>query len=135
MVVGLGCVALVALVLVISSLCCLCRSKLRLLASTCAVSARENRDTVFCQMRRAIDLIHFVIREGVSPDQNIEDMDLMNLPGVSYQDTMSSLGNQEENSSLDSQTSIIGALRHFENSVDMMRMSSVSSSYCEQVVI
>ena len=42
MVVGLGCVALVALVLVISSLCCLCRSKLRLLASTCAVSAREN---------------------------------------------------------------------------------------------
>ena len=42
MVVGLGCVALVALVLVISSFCCLCRSKLRLLASTCAVSAREN---------------------------------------------------------------------------------------------
>ena len=42
MVVGLGCVALVALVLVISSLCCLCRSKLRLLASTCAVSARES---------------------------------------------------------------------------------------------
>lgn len=100
-----------------------------------SVSARENRDTVFCQMRRAIDLIHFVIREGVSPDQNIEDMDLMDLPGVSYQDTMSSLGNQEENSSLDSQTSIIGALRHFENSVDMMRMSSVSSSYCEQVLI
>merc|ERR1719445_518558 len=64
-----------------------------------SASARENRDTVFCQMRRAIDLIHFVIREGVSPDQNIEDMDLMNLPGVSYQDTMSSLGNQEENSS------------------------------------
>ena len=42
MVVGLGCVALVALVLVISSLCCLCRNRLRLLASTCAVSARES---------------------------------------------------------------------------------------------
>ena len=42
MVVGLGCVALVALVLVISSLCCLCRNKLRLLASTCAVSAQES---------------------------------------------------------------------------------------------
>ena len=29
--------------------------------------------------------------------------------------------------------SIIGALKHFENSVDMMRMSMVSPSYCEQV--
>ena len=84
-------------------------------------------------MRRAIDLIHFVIREGISPDQNMEDMDLMDLPGVSYQDTMSGIGN-EENSSLDSQTSIIGALRHFENIVDMMRMSSVSPSYCDQVL-
>ncbi|KAG5873281.1 hypothetical protein JTB14_020550 [Gonioctena quinquepunctata] len=28
-------------------------------------SARENRDTVFCQMRRAMDLIHFVVRDGV----------------------------------------------------------------------
>lgn len=28
-------------------------------------SARENRDTVFCQMRRAMDLIHFVVKDGV----------------------------------------------------------------------
>ena len=35
--------------------------------------------------------------------------------------------------SQDSQTSIIGALKHFENSVDMIRMSSVSPSFCEQV--
>ena len=27
-----------------------------------SVSARENRDTVFCQMRRALDLIHFIIK-------------------------------------------------------------------------
>ena len=27
--------------------------------------ARENRDTVFCQMRRALDLVHFVAKEGV----------------------------------------------------------------------
>ena len=89
-----------------------------------SASARENRDTVFCQMRRAIDLIHFVIREGISPDQ-AEDIDLVEMPGVSYQ----------ENGviSSDDQTSIIGALKHFENSVDMMRMSSVSPSYCEQV--
>ena len=52
MVVGLGCVALVALVLVISSLCCLCRNKLRLLASTCAVSARENSYKVRFEARK-----------------------------------------------------------------------------------
>ena len=37
--------------------------------------------------------------------------------------------------SQDSQTSIIGALKHFENSVDMIRMSSVSPSFCEQVTV
>lgn len=28
-------------------------------------TARENRDTVFAQMRRAMDLIHFVVKEGI----------------------------------------------------------------------
>lgn len=27
--------------------------------------SRENRDTVFCQMRRAMDLIHYVVKDGV----------------------------------------------------------------------
>ncbi len=30
-------------------------------------SARENRDTVFLQMRRAMDLIHMVVKDGVIP--------------------------------------------------------------------
>lgn len=30
-----------------------------------STTARENRDTVFCQMRRAMDLIHFVVRDGI----------------------------------------------------------------------
>lgn len=29
------------------------------------MAARENRDTVFCQMRRAMDLIHYVVKDGV----------------------------------------------------------------------
>ncbi|CAH2102624.1 unnamed protein product [Euphydryas editha] len=48
------------------------RSTLMLLTSskTClrhpgCASARENRDTVFCQMRRAMDLIHYVVRDGL----------------------------------------------------------------------
>ena len=52
-----------------------------------SASARENRDTVFCQMRRAIDLIHWVIREGISPDLET-DLDLMqDMQGVPYQVT------------------------------------------------
>ncbi|CAG4979105.1 unnamed protein product [Parnassius apollo] len=48
------------------------RSTLMLLTSSKAclrhpgsASARENRDTVFCQMRRAMDLIHYVVRDGL----------------------------------------------------------------------
>lgn len=29
------------------------------------VHSKENRDTVFCQMRRAMDLIHYVVKDGV----------------------------------------------------------------------
>ncbi|XP_018903579.1 alpha-catulin isoform X2 [Bemisia tabaci] len=28
-------------------------------------SSRQNRDTVFCQMRRAMDLIHYVVKDGI----------------------------------------------------------------------
>lgn len=27
--------------------------------------SKENRDTVFCQMRRAMDLIHYVVKDGI----------------------------------------------------------------------
>lgn len=46
-------------------------------------TARENRDTVFCQMRRAMDLIHFVVKDGVlnsameaSPPCHKEELDV-----------------------------------------------------------
>uniref|UniRef100_A0A146M499 Alpha-catulin n=2 Tax=Lygus hesperus TaxID=30085 RepID=A0A146M499_LYGHE len=40
-------------------------------SSTC----RENRDTVFCQMRRAMDLIHFVVKDGVFEGEIVDDWD------------------------------------------------------------
>ncbi|XP_022242430.1 alpha-catulin-like isoform X1 [Limulus polyphemus] len=53
----------------------LLRSTMMLLTSSKAClrhpdceTVRENRDTVFLQMRRAIDLIHCVIKDGVIPD-------------------------------------------------------------------
>ncbi|KAJ8983269.1 hypothetical protein NQ317_007169 [Molorchus minor] len=59
------------------------RSTMMLLTSskTClrhpdCTSARENRDTVFCQMRRAMDLIHFVVKDGVlnSADTSVQSV-------------------------------------------------------------
>ncbi|XP_018564734.1 alpha-catulin [Anoplophora glabripennis] len=59
------------------------RSTMMLLTSskTClrhpeCTSARENRDTVFCQMRRAMDLIHFVVKDGVlnSTDSSVQSV-------------------------------------------------------------
>ena len=92
---------------------------------------------MFQQIEVACDL-----RDGISsvPDQTTDDLDLfdtlldtnLDLPGVFSQDSMCLTAGERNN--VDSQTSIIGALRHFENSVDMIRVSSVSPSYCEQVI-
>lgn len=53
------------------------RSTMMLLTSSKAclrhpdcVQSRENRDTVFCQMRRAMDLIHYVVKDGVLDSSN-----------------------------------------------------------------
>ncbi|KAL1130353.1 hypothetical protein AAG570_013291, partial [Ranatra chinensis] len=58
------------------------RSTMLLLTSskTClrhpdSATCRENRDTVFCQMRRAMDLIHFVVKDGVCEGDLSEDWD------------------------------------------------------------
>ncbi|XP_037915686.1 alpha-catulin isoform X3 [Hermetia illucens] len=36
-------------------------------------NSRENRDTVFCQMRRAMDLIHYVVKDGVLESSSASD--------------------------------------------------------------
>ncbi|KAL0279422.1 UNVERIFIED_CONTAM: hypothetical protein PYX00_000987 [Menopon gallinae] len=38
--------------------------------------ARENRDTVFCQMRRAMDLIHYVVKDGVLEPNEINSSEI-----------------------------------------------------------
>ncbi|XP_041781570.1 alpha-catulin isoform X3 [Anopheles merus] len=47
-----------------STMMLLTSSKTCLRHSECAHS-KENRDTVFCQMRRAMDLIHYVVKDGI----------------------------------------------------------------------
>lgn len=47
-----------------STLMLLVSSKTSLRHPEC-IHSKENRDTVFCQMRRAMDLIHYVIKDGI----------------------------------------------------------------------
>ncbi|QQP50755.1 Alphacatulinlike, partial [Caligus rogercresseyi] len=88
-------------------------------------SARENRDTVFCQMRRALDLIHYIIKEGVVESSNkfclghpIDQSPVMTETCIS----------EELNNS-----TVLRAIKYFEDSVEIMRMSIVSDSYKEQI--
>ncbi|XP_050460236.1 alpha-catulin isoform X5 [Cataglyphis hispanica] len=70
-------------------------------------SAKENRDTVFCQMRRAMDLIHYVVKDGV----------LECSESQSYSNSQSP---QQED--WDSST-VCSALKHFERLVETTRMT------------
>ncbi|XP_053975206.1 alpha-catulin isoform X1 [Hylaeus volcanicus] len=70
-------------------------------------SARENRDTVFCQMRRAMDLIHYVVKDGVLDCSDSQ----------SYSNSQSP---QQED--WDSSTAF-SALKHFERLVETTRMT------------
>jgi hypothetical protein len=47
-----------------STIMLLTSSKTSLRHPECTFS-KENRDTIFCQMRRAMDLIHYVVKDGV----------------------------------------------------------------------
>ncbi|XP_048510696.1 alpha-catulin isoform X3 [Athalia rosae] len=71
-------------------------------------SAKENRDTVFCQMRRAMDLIHYVVKDGVLECSE------------SQQTYTNSQSPQQED--WDSST-VCSALKHFERLVETTRMT------------
>ncbi|XP_022186503.2 alpha-catulin isoform X2 [Nilaparvata lugens] len=80
-----------------------------------STSSRENRDTVFCQMRRAMDLIHFVVKDGVCDGGGgggggggvVEDWDAGRTVGA--------------------------AVRHLESLVDMTRMTLLTPTTKESL--
>ncbi|XP_011496940.1 PREDICTED: alpha-catulin [Ceratosolen solmsi marchali] len=73
-------------------------------------STKENRDTVFCQMRRAMDLIHYVVKDGV-----------LDCSESSYSNSQSS--QQEDWVS----TTVFSSLKHFERIVESIRMTLLSA--------
>ncbi|XP_029342192.1 alpha-catulin [Acyrthosiphon pisum] len=74
--------------------------------------ASQNRDTVFCQMRRAMDLIHYVVKDGVK-ESGGESMAL--TPYTSEQDGGDTLGH---------------ALNVLDSFVDMTRY--IFSEQCDE---
>ena len=105
------------------------------------LAARENRDTVFCQMRRALDLVHFIVKESVvdcAAKYGVEDiasspsaaMDSGALSaatgGVDGADSEAAAAKAED-------TTVLKAIKYFSDSVEIMHMSPVSDRYKEQL--
>ncbi|KAK7075070.1 Alpha-catulin, partial [Halocaridina rubra] len=83
------------------------------------LTSRENRDTVFCQMRRAMDLIHYVVKDGVLDSVNAQGEPRVN--GQSPAESPGTLRARQED--WDANHTMYGALRHLEDSVEMTRMT------------
>lgn len=78
-------------------------------------SSRENRDTVFCQMRRAMDLIHYVVKDGVCDGGG------------------GGGGGDDEGEDWDAGKTVSAALRHFESIVEMTRLTLLTPASKESL--
>ncbi|XP_076303963.1 alpha-catulin-like isoform X2 [Tachypleus tridentatus] len=99
-------------------------------------TARENRDTVFLQMRRAMDLIHFVVKDGVIPD--------LAPSSRGTTESRSNSGSCSKHSKkfnvvawklqdLDQCLTVHNAIKKFEDIVEMTRMTLVGPAYRDQL--
>lgn len=68
-------------------------------------SAKENRDTVFCQMRRAMDLIHYVVKDGV----------------LNSNDACSSPGHREE--LVTERGTVYSCMKHLQHLLELSRVT------------
>ncbi len=107
-----------------------------------APSARRNRDTVFCQMRRALDLVHYVAKEAVVDAAvrcglesgggllGAED-DGLDVDGFGRDMDGDRSGNNGGSAAFEA--TVVRSIRQLEESVDIMRASPVSEGYKEQL--
>ncbi|RWS29502.1 alpha-catulin-like protein [Leptotrombidium deliense] len=108
-------------------------------------TARENRDAVFTQMRRAMNLIHFVVKDGVIPE--------LAAAAASVDTHYSRRNHRQGNYSLyhsgitnrishvdwrvqdyDQCLTAHNAIKRFEDLVEMSRMSLCGGSYRERLI-
>ncbi|XP_054711604.1 alpha-catulin-like [Uloborus diversus] len=94
-------------------------------------TARENRDTVFLQMRRSMDVIHYVIKEGVIPElagttsngepHHYQRRSLRHRSSRSHNHN----GRADE---MEQCLTVCNAIRKFEDHVEMCRVTHASPS-------
>ncbi|XP_042870002.1 alpha-catulin-like [Penaeus japonicus] len=138
-----------------STMMLLTASKVCLRHPECLTS-RENRDTVFCQMRRAMDLIHYVVKDGVLDSVNAQGEARVNgqspaespgtlkarqvsqgaeIPGWLSLPSRAGLCGRGED--WDANHTMYGAIRYLEDSVEMTRMTlcgpAVRDRLCQAV--
>ncbi|KAF2366612.1 Vinculin/alpha-catenin [Trinorchestia longiramus] len=82
------------------------------------VTSRENRDTVFCQMRRAMDLIHYVVKDGVLETDSEQLKMNGHSPPVEPQGVF-----RTRQDDWDVTQTMYGAIRRLEDNVEMTRMT------------
>ncbi|CAL4059270.1 unnamed protein product, partial [Meganyctiphanes norvegica] len=119
-----------------STMMLLTASKVCLRHPECLTS-RENRDTVFCQMRRAMDLIHYVVKDGVLESTTGE----ARVNGQSPVESPGSLrirgDRMYSGEDWDVNHTMYGVIRHLEDSVSMTRMTlcgpAVRDRLCQAV--
>nr|XP_022918020.1 alpha-catulin isoform X2 [Onthophagus taurus] len=75
-------------------------------------TARENRDTVFCQMRRAMDLIHFVVKDGVLNSNEA------NPPPPSHKDALDA-----------DRSTVYSCMRNLQNLLELSRVTLDSACH------
>ncbi|XP_071044546.1 alpha-catulin isoform X2 [Parasteatoda tepidariorum] len=90
--------------------------------------SRENRDAVFLQMRQAIEIIHFVAKDGILADHPNE---LQANQNNRAHNAISVLLCTEE---LEQCTSLYNAIKHYEDIVEITRMTLVGPSYRERLM-
>ena len=77
-------------------------------------------------MRRALDLIHYIIKEGV-----VDCTNKFGLDGVSIPVSILSACDEQDSEAFTS--TVLRAIKYFQDSVEIMRMSIISESYKDQL--
>ncbi|XP_035214530.1 alpha-catulin-like [Stegodyphus dumicola] len=89
-------------------------------------TARENRDTVFLQMRRSMDVIHYVVKEGVIPE--LAGTTSNGEPRRNHGGLRRSTGSHRADE-MEQCLTVCNAIKKFEDHVEMTRMTMLSPAY------
>ncbi|XP_059352348.1 alpha-catulin-like isoform X2 [Daphnia carinata] len=115
------------------------RSTLMLLTAskTClrhpeCTSSRENRDTVFCHMRRAIDLVHYVVKDGLLQTSNDHASNDVRTTGNG---SNSSPAPNQPKEDWDVLLTACGAIQQLDDSVEMTRLTLAPTACRERLTL